>query len=81
MCGHIKKLRYPDRPATAEEIDAAVAQFLRKITNVRRPSAKRQPAFDAAAHDIAAVVREMLDALVTKRVQAAGSGRFRAPAD
>lgn len=63
MCGNIKKLRFPDRLATEQEVNAAVLQFVRKISHVRAPSPDNKPAFDDACDKIALSVRTMLDNL------------------
>lgn len=78
MCGHIKKLRFPDRPATDAEVEAAVSQYLRKIGDMRVPSAKHQPAFDQAREEIVKAMREMLDGLKVKRAKAVAMAVFKA---
>jgi hypothetical protein len=76
VCGNIKKLRFPDRPATTAEVDAAVLQFVRKISNVRKPSAENQEAFDAALAGIGGAVRELLDGLKVRRANAVKMAMF-----
>jgi hypothetical protein len=78
MCGNIKKLRFPDRPATPAEVDAAVLQFVRKISNVRKPSEENREAFDAALAKIAGSVQTMLDGLVVRRTAALATATFEA---
>ena len=78
MCGNIKKLRFPDRPATDAEIDAAVQQYLRKITSMRKPSAANQAAFAAASEEIATALREMLTNLKGRRAKAVAMALFKA---
>jgi hypothetical protein len=76
VCGNIKKLRFPDRPATPAEVDAAVLQFVRKISNVRKPSEDNKEAFDDALGKIADSVRTMLDGLVVRRTAALAIATF-----
>ena len=59
MCRNIKKLRYPDRPPTDEEIREAALQFVRKVSGYRVPSKSNQAAFDQAVEQVAGSVRLM----------------------
>jgi hypothetical protein len=70
VCGNIKKLRFPDRPATETEIDAAVLQYLRKICDLRRPSGENEAAFAEARGLIAASVRDLLAGIKNRRAEA-----------
>ena len=63
MCRNIKKLRYPDRPPTDEELHEAALQFVRKISGYRKPSRKNEAAFEQAIADIAAVSRSLFNNL------------------
>jgi len=63
MCRSIRTLRRPDQPATAEEIEAAALQFVRKVSGYRRPSKANQPAFEAAVAEIADASRRLLGSL------------------
>ncbi|MFZ5853910.1 MAG: DUF2277 domain-containing protein [Chloroflexota bacterium] len=63
MCRSIRTLRRPDRPATAEEIEAAALQFVRKVSGYRQPSKVNRPAFEAAVAEIAGTSRRLLDSL------------------
>jgi hypothetical protein len=65
MCRSIKTLRRADEPPTDEEIRAAALQYVRKISGSTKPSQANQAAFDHAVEAVAAVSRELLDALVT----------------
>ncbi len=53
VCRSIKTLRRTGEPPTADEIDAAALQFVRKISGYRRPSAANKQAFDAAVAEVA----------------------------
>ena len=76
MCGNIKKLRHPDRAATATEVTAAVRQYLRKISDMQQPSAENQAAFDEACQQVGAAVQRLLDGLKTKRAEALVKAQF-----
>jgi hypothetical protein len=65
MCRNIRTLFNFDPPATDEEIRAASIQFVRKLSGFTAPSRANQPAFDRAVVDVAAVARQLIDALVT----------------
>ena len=66
MCRNIKQLRFPDRPPTDEELEAAALQFVRKVAGYRKPSRANQEAFDTAVTEIAAASRRLFDRLVTR---------------
>ena len=63
MCRSIKTLRRPDVPATAEEIEAAALQFVRKVSGFRKPSRSNEAAFSAAVSEIASAVGRLLEAI------------------
>jgi hypothetical protein len=63
MCRSIKTLRRPDEPATAEEVEAAALQFVRKVSGYRHPSRANQAAFETAVADIAEASRRLLGSL------------------
>lgn len=63
MCRSIKTLRRPDEPATAEEIEAAALQFVRKVSGYRQPSKANEAAFSAAVADVAEASRRLLASL------------------
>ncbi|MEM7366043.1 MAG: DUF2277 domain-containing protein [Pseudomonadota bacterium] len=65
MCRNIKALYNFDPPATAEEIDAAALQFVRKISGYTKPSQANQAAFDLAVEEVAASAQRLLDSLTT----------------
>lgn len=68
MCRNILELRGLEPPATADEIEAAARQYVRKVSGIRKPS---QPVLDAgyeeAVAEIARVTGELLDALPERR--------------
>ncbi len=65
MCRNIKTLFNFDPPATDEEIRGASLQFVRKLSGFTTPSRANEPAFNRAVEEVAAVARNLLDALVT----------------
>jgi len=69
MCRNITTLRGLEPAATAEEIEAAAAQFVRKVTGVASNAApgSRFPA-EQATSEIAAIVTRLLDELPARRV-------------
>ena len=65
MCRNIRQLHNFEPPATEDEVRAAALQYVRKISGSTKPSQANQAAFDHAVEAVAAVSRELLDALVT----------------
>jgi hypothetical protein len=65
MCRNIKTLFNFDPPATAEEINSASQQFVRKITGFNKPSKANEEAFNAAVEEVANSARKLLYTLVT----------------
>jgi hypothetical protein len=66
MCRNIKKLRYPDRAPTEEELHDAALQFVRKISGYRVPSKANSAVFDRAVTDVAAATRAMFADLLVR---------------
>ena len=60
MCRSIKTLRRRDVVASDEEIRAAARQFVRKISGFQHPTAKHQPAFEAAVDEVTAASKRAL---------------------
>jgi len=65
MCRNIKTLYNFDPPASDEEVSAAALQYVRKISGFNKPSRANTEAFEHAIEAVAAVSRELLDALET----------------
>jgi hypothetical protein len=65
MCRNIKPLFNFDPPATNEEIRGASLQFVRKLSGFNEPSKANEAAFYRAVDEVAAVVQNLLDSLVT----------------
>lgn len=66
MCRNIKTLFNFEPPATDEEIYASSLQYVRKVSGFRKPSQVNEAAFLAAVDGVAAVTRDLLDALETR---------------
>jgi hypothetical protein len=65
MCRNIRQLHNFEPPASEDEVRAAALQYVRKISGSTKPSHANEPAFERAVEAVAAVSRELLDALVT----------------
>ena len=65
MCRNIRTLHNFEPPATEDEVRAAALQYVRKISGYTKPSRANEEAFDRAVEAVAAVSRELLDALTT----------------
>jgi hypothetical protein len=66
MCRSIKTLRRLDPPATAEDVEAAALQFIRKISGYRTPSHANRPAFDRAVAEVTVATQRLLASLEAK---------------
>lgn len=67
MCRNITTLRGLAPPATAEEIEAAARQFVRKVSGVTATSPRTNPAVEKAVEDIARATTELLHSLPERR--------------
>jgi hypothetical protein len=67
MCRNITELRGLEPPATAEEIDAAALQYVRKVSGLRQPPATVEAEFAAAVRDVAAATMRLLGTLPARR--------------
>jgi hypothetical protein len=65
MCRSIHTLHNFDPPATAEEVQAAALQYVRKIAGFTRPSHANEEAFARAVDEVTSASNRLLDALVT----------------
>jgi hypothetical protein len=66
MCRSIKTLRRAEPAVSSEEIEAAAAQFVRKVSGYRSPSRANTEVFEAAVAQISVSTRTLLDSLVTR---------------
>jgi hypothetical protein len=81
MCRNIRVLSNFEPPASADEVQAAALQYVRKVSGTSRPSAANHAAFEAAVEQVAHTTRQLLDALVTaapKRDRGAEAAKARA---
>lgn len=87
MCRNIKTLFNFDPPVTAEEVQNASLQFVRKISGFTKPSRANEAAFLAAVDEIAAVSTRLIYSLETNalprnreeeaaKAKARGAARF-----
>ena len=65
MCRNIRTLFNFDPPVTAEEVQNASLQFVRKISGFHKPSKANEGAFQAAVEEIAAVSARLIHSLET----------------
>ena len=65
MCRNIRVLHNFDPPATADEVEAAALQYVRKVSGSTRPSRTNQEAFDQAVREVTEATRRLLAGLTT----------------
>ncbi|NNE98889.1 MAG: DUF2277 domain-containing protein [Pyrinomonadaceae bacterium] len=65
MCRNIKTLYNFEPPATADEVQAATIQYVRKISGFSKPSVVNGPAFEKAIKEISVSSQKLLDSLKT----------------
>lgn len=63
MCRNIRVLYNFEPPTTDDEIRAAAAQYVRKVTGLGKPSAADVESFDRAVEEVAATTRRLLGSL------------------
>ena len=66
MCRSIKVLRRPGESATAEEVEKAALQFVRKISGFQKPSQANQADFERAIREVSEASRRLLDGIETR---------------
>lgn len=67
MCRNITELRGLEPAATAEEIEAAARQYIRKVSGITRPTAANVDAFEAAVAEVTAITERLLNQLPARR--------------
>lgn len=67
MCRNITTLRGLEPAATAEEIEAAARQYIRKVSGVARTSVANDPAFEEAVTAVAHATSRLLERLPPRR--------------
>jgi len=65
MCRNIRTLYNFEPPTTADEVDAAALQYVRKVSGMNAPSQANEAVFQRAVEEIADVTARLLDELVT----------------
>ena len=65
MCRNIRRLYNFEPPATADEIEAAALQYVRKVAGSTKPSRANQAAYDLAISEITATTQRLLSELTT----------------
>jgi hypothetical protein len=67
MCRNITTLRGLEPSATAEEIEAASRQYVRKVTGVQSLSDQTREPFETAVAEITAITTRLLSELPARR--------------
>jgi hypothetical protein len=67
MCRNITPLRGLEPPATAQEVESAARQYVRKVGAVSTPAQMASPAFERAVERVAAATSELLAELPPRR--------------
>jgi hypothetical protein len=67
MCRNITTLRGLQPAATAEEIEAAARQFVRKVSGVQSTSAATEEAFEVAVRRVTEATTDLLGTLPPRR--------------
>jgi hypothetical protein len=65
MCRNIRPLHNYEPPTSAEEVEAAALQFVRKISGMTKPAKSNEEAFARAVQAVTDVSSRLLDELVT----------------
>lgn len=67
MCRNITTLRGLEPEATAEEIEAAARQYVRKVSGVQSPSVHTEEVFQRAVQKVFGATSELLQELPPRR--------------
>jgi len=67
MCRNITELRGLRPAATAEEIEAAARQYVRKVSGLQKPPTGAVEAFEAAVAEVTATTTRLLATLPERR--------------
>lgn len=68
MCRNITTLRGLEPSATADEIEAAARQYVRKVSGVQKTSQSTEAAFERAVGLVTVATTELLAALPPRKV-------------
>ncbi len=66
MCRNIRSLFNFEPPASADEIEAAALQYVRKLSGFNSPSRANEQVFQQAVQDITLSSARLLESLVTR---------------
>jgi hypothetical protein len=67
MCRNITELRGLEPAATREEIEAAAAQYIRKVSGITKPSPALAESMRTASLEVAAITERLLSELPARR--------------
>ena len=67
MCRNITELRGLEPPATRQEIEAAAAQYVRKVSGVTKPNLVLAATMEQAARAIADITEALLQEVPARR--------------
>ncbi|NLU62694.1 DUF2277 domain-containing protein [Rhodococcus sp. HNM0563] len=67
MCRNITELRGLEPVATAEEIEAAARQYVRKVSGIHKLSDATRESFEQAVAEVAATTTRLLELLPERR--------------
>lgn len=67
MCRNITELRGLEPPATRQEIEAAAAQYVRKVSGITKPNLVLAATMEQAARDIADITEALLQEVPARR--------------
>ncbi|QCQ93661.1 DUF2277 domain-containing protein [Rhodococcus sp. SGAir0479] len=67
MCRNITELRGLEPAATAEEIEAAARQYVRKVSGIQKITDANRDAFEKAVAEVTATTTELLAGLPPRR--------------
>jgi hypothetical protein len=67
MCRNIPSLRGLEPAATAEEVEAAARQYVRKVSGVAKPTPATEAAFEVAVRKVTAATSELLSGLPPRK--------------
>lgn len=67
MCRNITELRGLEPAATADEIEAAARQYVRKVSGMSRPTGANVEVFETAVAEVTEVTTRLLAGLAPRR--------------
>jgi hypothetical protein len=67
MCRNITELRGLEPPATAQEVEAAARQYVRKVSGLQKVPDAARDSFESAVADIAAATMRLLGSVPARR--------------